>query len=57
VKDEELVYFTFAVIALCGLSILHSWMIGRILDHASDLRADVDWLKDNTVANDAGARA
>jgi hypothetical protein len=57
VKDEELAYFTFAVIALCGLSILHSWMIGRIIDHASDLRADVDWLKENTVANDREVRA
>jgi hypothetical protein len=56
-SDHDFYWVAGCVVALCGLNMLHTWMIGRTDDAVAGLRADVDWLKDNTVANNAGARA
>jgi hypothetical protein len=56
-SDHDFYWVAGCVVALCGLHMLHTWMIGRTDDAVAGLRADVDWLKDNTVANNAGARA
>lgn len=52
-EDREFLFFAGCVIALSGLHMLHTWMIGKQLDLIADLRSDVDWLKDNTVATEA----
>ena len=54
-KDDEFLFFAAAILALCGLHMLHTWMIGKQMDAVTDLRADVNWLKDNTVATEARA--
>ena len=56
-SDRDFYWVAGCVIALCGLHMLHTWMIGKQLDLIVDLRADVDWLKENTVANDREVRA
>ena len=55
--DDPFVFVAVAILGLCGLHLLHTWMIGKQLDLIVDLRADVDWLKENTVANDREVRA
>jgi hypothetical protein len=49
-NDHDFYWVAGCVIALCGLSVLHTWMIGRHTDTITGLREDVNWLKDNTVA-------
>lgn len=51
--DREFYFVAGAILGLCGLHMLHTWMIGRQTDAIGDLRTDVDWLKDNTVATEA----
>ena len=41
---------------LTAITALHSKMIGMIAGHQADLRSDVNWLKDNTVAHETEAR-
>ena len=38
------------------VSLLHARLIAIMADQAADVRADVDWLKDNTVAHETEAR-
>ena len=52
-SDHDFYWVAGCVIALCGLSVLHTWMIGRHTDTITGLREDVNWLKDNTVATEA----
>jgi hypothetical protein len=41
---------------LAAISIMHSKVLGKMIDDTRDLRADVNWLKDNTVAHETEAR-
>lgn len=44
------------LLALAGVSVLHSRLIAVQADTVAEVRADVDWLKDNTVAHETEAR-
>lgn len=44
------------VLGLTLVSLLHARLIAILADDARDLRADVSWLKDNTVAHETETR-
>jgi hypothetical protein len=49
-EDRDFWYLAALIGALSLASILHSKVLSRMIDDTRDLRADVNWLKDNTVA-------
>jgi hypothetical protein len=53
-RDWWMLYGLIVGLSLC--SILHSRVIGKMIDDMRDLRADVNWLKDNTIAHETEAR-
>jgi hypothetical protein len=53
--DRDYFFVLWCVAGLTVLSLLHSWIDRKELDLIIDLRTDVDWLKDNTVAIEARA--
>jgi hypothetical protein len=53
-RDWWMLYGLIAGLSLC--SILHSRVISKMIDDMRDLRADVNWLKDNTIAHETEAR-
>jgi hypothetical protein len=44
------------ILGLTAVSLLHARLIAIMADDAAELRADVGWLKDNTVAHETEAR-
>jgi hypothetical protein len=44
------------ILGLTLVSLLHARLIAIMADQAAETRADVDWLKDNTVAHETEAR-
>jgi hypothetical protein len=44
------------ILGLTAVGLLHARLIAILADDAAELRADVSWLKDNTVAHETEAR-
>ena len=52
-NDRDFWYLGALIGMLSLASILHSKVLGKMIDDVRDLRTDIDWLKDNTVATEA----
>jgi hypothetical protein len=56
-SDERFDWLVLLTLALIGVSLsLHARMIGMTADKLTEVQADVNWLKDNTVAHETEAR-
>jgi hypothetical protein len=44
------------VLGLTAVTLLYARLIAILADDARNLRADIDWLKDNTVAHETETR-
>jgi hypothetical protein len=53
-RDFWMLYACFAGVGVCVL--LHGKLISMIADQVTDLRTDVEFLKDHTVARETEAR-
>jgi hypothetical protein len=55
-EDRDVFAICLCIIGLSALALLHGKLIGMMADKVLDVQADVNWLKDNTVAHETEAR-